>query len=140
MIHSGLPTRVYYLELPGFDTHVSQPGKQERLLGMFSKSVKAFSEEMKAQGKWKDVTLMAFSEFGRRVKENASRGTDHGTANVSFLFGGNLKKPGFYGDRPDLVDLDKGDLKYKIDFREIYADSVEQLPGFRPPKSSGTEI
>ncbi|MCB9232758.1 MAG: DUF1501 domain-containing protein [Bacteroidia bacterium] len=129
MIRAGLPTRVYYLELPGFDTHVNQKGQQQRLLGMFSEAMGAFAAEMKSQGRWKDVTVMAFSEFGRRVGENASGGTDHGTANVLFLFGGALKKPGFHGNHPNLTDLDEGDLKYQTDFREIYADLLTHWLG-----------
>lgn len=137
MIRSGLPTRVYYLELPGFDTHVNQPATQQRLLAMFSEGVKAFAREMKAIGKWRDVTMMAFSEFGRRVAENASRGTDHGTANNLFLLGGGLKKPGLFGEGPDLSNLDKGDLKYKVDFREVYADLLSNWLGLDHQKILG---
>jgi uncharacterized protein (DUF1501 family) len=78
-------------------------------------------KDMKANGKIDDVLAFTFSEFGRRVQENASEGTDHGTANQIFLFGGGLKQKGILNDAPNLSDLDNGDLKYTVDFRHIYA-------------------
>jgi uncharacterized protein (DUF1501 family) len=71
------------------------------------------------------VLVMTFSEFGRRVSQNASNGTDHGTASSMFLMGGGLKKPGLYNDIPSLTDLDDGDLKYNVDFKQVYATVLD---------------
>lgn len=132
MIRAGLETRVYYIQFSGFDTHVGQRNKQARLLGQLDKAVGAFAKDLKAHGKWEDTLIMTFSEFGRRVKQNASNGTDHGTANNLFLLGGNLKKPGIVNAAPNLKDLDEGDLKYKIDFRDVYADVLQNWLGANP--------
>lgn len=110
-INSGLQTRVYYVSLSGFDTHVSQQGQQGRQLKIYADAVAAFIKDLKQTGKLDDTLVMTFSEFGRRVEQNASNGTDHGTANNVFLFGGKLKKPGIFNQAPDLVQLDNGDLK-----------------------------
>ena len=120
-ILSGLDTRVYYVSLSGFDTHVNQMAQQKKLFTQFSEGMNAFVKELNNNKRLDDTLVIAFSEFGRRVAQNASRGTDHGTANVMMLFGGQLKKQGIYNDAPDLNDLDAGDLKYKVDFREVYA-------------------
>jgi uncharacterized protein (DUF1501 family) len=120
-IQSGLQTKVYYVSLGGFDTHVGQKGTQERLLKEWSEGMSAFLKDLKTGGKLDDTLVMTFSEFGRRVEQNASNGTDHGTANNLFLFGGKLSRKGIYNEAPDLYDLDEGDLKYKVDFRNVYA-------------------
>jgi uncharacterized protein (DUF1501 family) len=112
---------VYYVSLGGFDTHVGQKGTQERLLKEWSEGMSAFLKDLKTGGKLDDTLVMTFSEFGRRVEQNASNGTDHGTANNLFLFGGKLSRKGIYNEAPDLYDLDEGDLKYKVDFRNVYA-------------------
>ncbi len=134
MIKSGLDTRAYYVSMGGFDTHVNQPGQHKRLLGNYASAFAAFAKDLKKDGRWQDVVVMTFSEFGRRVKQNASNGTDHGTANNVFIAGGNLKKAGIYNSAPDLGDLDKGDLKYKLDFRQVYA---ELLNGWLKADASG---
>lgn len=121
LIIAGSSTQVYYLNMGGFDTHNNQKSQQGRLLGQYNDAIKPFIEDLKGSGKWKDTLVMTFSEFGRRVEENGSKGTDHGKANNLFLMGGNLKKSGFYNEGPDLQNLHKGDLQYKVDFREIYA-------------------
>ncbi len=131
LIQSGVGTSVYYISIAGFDTHINQAGQQERLLRHYAEAVKAFMDEMKATNRHNDVLLMTFSEFGRRVKENASRGTDHGTANSVFLVGGGLKPgqggPGdLFNQAPDLTNLDDGDLRHTIDFRRIYATLLRQ--------------
>jgi len=118
-------TQIYYVTLGGFDTHARQRGTQSRLLKQYSEGVKALTEALKSNGLLKDTLIMTFSEFGRRVGQNASGGTDHGTANNLFLIGGDLKKPGFFNEAPDLTDLDNGDLKYKIDFRQVYASVLD---------------
>lgn len=120
-INSGLATRVYYVSLSGFDTHNSQVSQQGRLLKQYSEAVNAFIKDLKNEGNFDDTLVMTFSEFGRRVEQNASNGTDHGTANNLFLFGGKLKQQGIINNAPDLVNLENGDLKYQVDFRQVYA-------------------
>ena len=122
LIGGGNDSSVYYVSLGSFDTHAFQNPTQTRLLSIYAKGVAAFMEDLKKIDKEDDVLIMTFSEFGRRVSQNASNGTDHGTANNVFLMGNKLKSPGLFSDEIDLEDLDNGDLKYKIDFREIYAD------------------
>ncbi len=114
-------TRVYYAGLTGFDTHANQKFQQPRLLQQYAEGVQAFVSDLKKNNLLDDTLIMTFSEFGRRVKQNASNGTDHGTANNLFLMGGKLKNPGFFNGGPNLNDLDQGDLIYDIDFRRIYA-------------------
>lgn len=125
-ICSGLRTRVYYVSLSGFDTHVNQNNQQGRLLQQYAEGMNAFVKELAQNGKLDDTLVITFSEFGRRVAQNASNGTDHGTANSMFLFGGKLKKQGIFNPAPDLADLDNGDLKYKVDFRQIYGTVLEK--------------
>ncbi len=123
MIRANLRTRVYYVSFGSFDTHAGQGGAQGRhgqLLSQLGQSLKAFYADLKQQGNDGRVMTMSFSEFGRRVGQNASGGTDHGTAAPLFLAGPMVRK-GIIGDHPSLKDLDDGDLKYKIDFREVYA-------------------
>ncbi|GAB3315002.1 DUF1501 domain-containing protein [Larkinella ripae] len=121
LIASGVTTNVYYISISGFDTHINQPGQQERLLRQYAEAVAAFTKDLKANGQLNDVLLMTFSEFGRRVKQNASNGTDHGTANNLFLVGGGLRPGRVFNEAPNLTSLDEGDLKYSVDFRNIYA-------------------
>ncbi len=128
MIRGGLPTRVYYVQLGGFDTHAGQGGQygpHGNLINRFSSAVKAFYADLKAAGHDTRVLTMSFSEFGRRVGQNASGGTDHGTAAPMFLFGP-MVRPGVIGEHPSLTDLDEGDLKHTIDFRSVYAGILEQ--------------
>lgn len=121
LIASGVNARIYYVSIGSFDTHVWQKNRQEKLLQELSDGLGAFVKELKQNNKFNEVMVMTFSEFGRRVKENGSSGTDHGTANNMFLLSGALAKPGIYNEAANLVDLDEGDLKYHIDFRSIYA-------------------
>jgi uncharacterized protein (DUF1501 family) len=121
LIFSDINTKVYYVSLGSFDTHVNQQGQQERLFIEMSDSVKAFVADLKSNNRFQDVLLMTFSEFGRRVSQNASGGTDHGTANNMFLVSGGLKKKGLMNEMPNLNDLNEGDLKYKVDFKDVYA-------------------
>lgn len=125
-INSGLETRVYYVSLSGFDTHVGQQNQQGRQLKIYGDGVAAFIKDLKQSGKLDDTLVMTFSEFGRRVEQNASNGTDHGTANNILIYGGKLKKPGIYNEAPDLATLDNGDLKYQIDFRDVYATLLDK--------------
>ena len=125
-IQSGLRTKIYYVSHGSFDTHVAQKGQQDRLLREYADAVAALINDLKKGNRFGDVMIMTFSEFGRRVNQNASNGTDHGTANNLFVFGSQLDKKGFYNAPPDLNDLDEGDLKYKIDFRNVYATLLEK--------------
>ena len=125
-INSGLQTRIYYVSLSGFDTHVRQQDQQARQLKIYGDAVAAFIKDLKQSGKLDDTLVMTFSEFGRRVEQNASNGTDHGTANNILIYGGKLKKAGFYNESPDLTQLDNGDLKYQIDFRDVYATLLDK--------------
>ena len=99
--------------------------KQNKLLATYAEAMNAFIKNLKALNKWDDTLVFTFSEFGRRVEENASAGTDHGTAGNVFLFGKNLKKKGIINQAPNLENLDNGDLKYSVDFRSIYKNILE---------------
>jgi len=134
MVRAGLSTRVYYVSHGGFDTHAGQGaafGNHANLLNQFAQAVNAFYRDLGAQGNDSRVLTMAFSEFGRRVAQNASGGTDHGTAAPMYLFGP-LVEPGVHGAHPSLTDLDNGDLKFKIDFRSVYADVLDTWLGADP--------
>jgi uncharacterized protein (DUF1501 family) len=129
LIANESDTKIYYVSLSGFDTHVNQLEKQNNLLKQYSESVSAFIKNLKALNKWDNTLVFSFSEFGRRVEENASGGTDHGTAGNVFLFGKNLKKKGIVNPGPFLENLEDGDLKYSVDFRSIYKDILENWLG-----------
>ena len=124
MIAGGLTTRVYYASQGGFDTHAGQMNAHERLMGDLDAAVSAFVADLKQQGNFDRVLLMTFSEFGRRVAENANGGTDHGAAAPMFLVGGRIK-PGTFGKCPSLTDLDHGDLKFQTDFRSVYGTVLD---------------
>jgi uncharacterized protein (DUF1501 family) len=127
MIKAELKTRVYYVTLGGFDTHAGQGGENGRhaqLMQQLGASLKAFYADLKEQGNDTRVLTMSFSEFGRRVAQNASGGTDHGAAAPMFLFGP-MVKPGVVGNHPSLTDLDSGDLRFGTDFRSVYAGILE---------------
>jgi uncharacterized protein (DUF1501 family) len=122
MIASGLPTRVYYVTLGGFDTHSNQPFRHQQLLSTLTSALNAFTKDLQAMGHLDRTTVMTFSEFGRRVAENGSQGTDHGEAAPLFVISGQVK-PGFHGTFPELAPskLRRGDVPYSTDFRRIYA-------------------
>ena len=124
LIAGGMPTRVYYVSQGGYDTHSNQEGSHARLMGELDAALSAFTADLKAQGNFDRVLTMTFSEFGRRVAENASRGTDHGAAAPMFLLGGKIK-PGLHGEAPSLEKLNRGDLIHTVDFRNIYATILE---------------
>ena len=131
MIRAGMKTRVYYVTLGGFDTHAGQGsvgGRHSGLLRQFSQAVTAFYNDLRAQGNDGRVLTMAFSEFGRRVGQNASGGTDHGTAAPVFMFGP-MVSAGVLNRHPSLTDLDRGDLKYTTDFRTVYAGIIDNWMG-----------
>ena len=126
-INSGLATKVYYVSMGGFDTHAGQSNRQARLLKTYAQAIDVFVADLEASDSFKDTLIVTFSEFGRRVQQNAAAGTDHGAASNLFIIGKNLKKPGFYNASPDLVNLDdNGDLKYAVDFRSVYATLLDQ--------------
>jgi uncharacterized protein (DUF1501 family) len=127
LIGGGLPTRVFYVSQGGYDTHTNQAGSHDRLLKDMGDAVKAFVDDMKAQGNLGRVMVMTFSEFGRRVKENASDGTDHGAAAPMFVIGEKVKA-GLLGKYPSLApsDLNRGDLQFQVDFRSVYASVLEK--------------
>ncbi len=129
LILSDINTKVYYVSLGSFDTHAGQEQQQKRLFDELNSAVKAFTDDMKSNGRFEDVLMMTFSEFGRRVSQNASNGTDHGTANNMFFIGGGLKQKGLLNEMPNLSDLDEGDLKYKVDFRNVYATVINKWLG-----------
>ncbi|HEY0382881.1 MAG TPA: DUF1501 domain-containing protein [Candidatus Elarobacter sp.] len=128
IVGSKLGTRVLYVQHGSFDTHVTQKQTQERLLGDFANAISAFYQDLAAHGNDKRVLTMTFSEFGRRVPENASRGTDHGEAAPVFLIGGGVKG-GLYGQHPDLNRLNAGNLAFTTDFRQVYATVLERWMG-----------
>ena len=123
---TNLGTGVCYITTGGFDTHAGQTGAQNNLLGTVSNALLAFYDDLNAQGLGEAVTTVVWTEFGRRVKENGSRGTDHGTAGPLFVVGGGVK-PGLHGDQPAVGSTDEnGDLKYSTDFRSVYASIIAQ--------------
>jgi uncharacterized protein (DUF1501 family) len=128
IVGSKLGTRVVYVQHGSFDTHVTQKQTQDRLLGDFGNAIAAFYDDLAAHGNDARVLTMTFSEFGRRVPENASRGTDHGEAAPVFLIGGGVKG-GLYGDHPDLARLNAGNLPFTTDFRSVYATVLERWLG-----------
>ena len=129
LIFSDINTKVYYVSLGSFDTHVNQEGQQKRLFTELNNAVKAFTNDLKKNNRFNDVLMMTFSEFGRRVTQNASGGTDHGTANNMFFISGGLKQKGVLNTMPDLSDLNEGDLKHKVDFKNVYATVLNKWLG-----------
>lgn len=128
LIAGDLGARVAYVQLGGFDTHANQKNTQQRLLDQLAGALDAFQHDLEAMGKADEVVTMTFSEFGRRVKENGSAGTDHGTAEPMFVLGTRVRG-GIYGQQPSLSDLDNGDLRFQADFRAVYATVLERWLG-----------
>ncbi len=129
LMAAGVDTQVYYLSLSGFDTHVRQGAQQARLLEQYSQAISVFVKDLQEQQIFDDAMIFTFSEFGRRVEENASGGTDHGKANACWLIGKKLKQQGYYGGNPDLASLDAGDLGFQIDFRQVYSSIIQNWLG-----------
>ncbi len=132
LVAAELPTRLYYVSYAGnsFDTHVHQADPHARLLAYTADAVNGFVEDLKRIGRAKDVAVMMFTEFGRRVEENASLGTDHGTATPMFVAGAGVTG-GMYGRHPSLTDLDDGNLKMTTDFRRVYATMIDEWLGYK---------
>lgn len=128
LILNSPATRIVYFSAGGFDTHARQAETHEKLLKSYSDAVLAFTREMEAAGKADKVVVLTFSEFGRRTHENASLGTDHGAAAPMLVIGKGVKG-GFHGPIPDLQNLNDGDLKFAVDFREVYAATIDEWMG-----------
>jgi uncharacterized protein (DUF1501 family) len=132
-ITAGVPTRAYSVSLGGFDTHSNEKGTQSQLLGQMDRDISAFLDEIRTTPAGRRVVVAVYSEFGRRVKANASDGTDHGTAGPVFILGERVKG-GFYGEQPSLRKLDNGDLYATTDFRDVYATLLERVLDTDPGK------
>lgn len=140
LIFSDINTKVYYLSLGSFDTHVGQSGQQNRLFTEMNAAITAFVKDMQQNNRFQDVMLTTFSEFGRRVAQNASGGTDHGTANNMFFVSGALKQKGLLNPMPDLSDLKNGDLQYNVDFKNVYATLLNKWLGADDKQILGREL
>jgi len=125
LVEGGLPARVYAVRLSGFDTHSKQANAHAVLLKTLGDALAAFQADLRAKGLDKRVLVMTYSEFGRRVEENRSLGTDHGTAAPLFVMGGRVQG-GLKGAHPSLGDLDEGDLRFQTDFRQVYATVLDR--------------
>jgi uncharacterized protein (DUF1501 family) len=139
LVKAGLSTSIYYTRLGGFDTHANQAGTHDNLLREMGASLQAFLKDMGDSGNGQRVVVLVFSEFGRRLAENASVGTDHGTAAPVFLLGGAVKS-GLHGPYPNLRDLADGDPKFAIDFRRIYATLLDRWLGCPAEKVLGEKF
>jgi len=135
-IKVGVPTKAYAVSLGGFDTHADERGTQQALLGTLDGAVSKFLSDMAGDPRGKNVVLVAYSEFGRRVQANASQGTDHGTAGPVFVAGQPVKG-GFYGAEPSLTDLANGDLRSDVDFRSIYGEMLHRVLDADPQQILG---
>jgi uncharacterized protein (DUF1501 family) len=136
LINADMPTRLYYVSYQGnsFDTHVHQADPHARLLTYTADAVRGFVQDLTRIGRADDVAIMMFTEFGRRVEENASLGTDHGTATPMFVIGNGVEG-GLHGRHPSLTDLDDGNLKMTTDFRRVYATMIREWLGYKDPAS-----
>lgn len=129
LINAHADKKIYYGNLLGFDTHIGQPNKQKSLFTDLDEALTAFTGDLQTGDTFNDTVILIFSEFGRRVQENASKGTDHGAAGNILLIGGGIKKAGIYNPMPSIADLEDGDLKYKVDFRSAYATILDNWLG-----------
>lgn len=126
LIMSDISTKVYYVSHGAFDTHVNQLASQQTQLKRLDEAITALTKELKNNHRFQDVVIVTFSEFGRRVEQNAGGGTDHGTANNMFIIGGGLKQRGLLNEGPDLANLKDGDLQYTVDFKSVYATLLKK--------------
>jgi uncharacterized protein (DUF1501 family) len=128
LVATGLHQKVLYVSIGGFDTHANERPAHDTLMLNLAEGLTAFQQDLEEQGLSEQVVVLAFSEFGRRVAENASKGTDHGQGGVMFALGKSVKG-GIYGDLPDLENLEAGDIKYQQDFRGVYAKVLDKWLG-----------
>jgi len=128
IVTGGVPVVAVKIALGGFDTHANQTPTHERLLGLLANGLATFRRNMIAAGRWDDVLVLTYSEFGRRAKQNASGGTDHGTAAPQFVMGGKVKG-GLHGAYPSLADLQDGDIRHTVDFRDVYSTVARECWG-----------
>lgn len=140
LIRSDINTSVYYVSLGSFDTHVRQLGRQTELFRELNAGLKVFTDDLKKSNRFQDVLIMTFSEFGRRVAQNASAGTDHGTANNMFFISGSLQQKGIINELPDLSNLTNGDLQYTVDFKNVYATVLDKWLDSKVPDILGKEF
>ena len=136
IIGGGSGAAAFKISLNGFDTHSNQPGTQARLLGDLAQGLAALRATLNDQGRWRDTLVMTYAEFGRRPQENASQGTDHGTANTHFVLGGRVKG-GLFGKLPQLDRLENGNLVYGVDFRSLYATVLQDWWGMDAANALG---
>jgi uncharacterized protein (DUF1501 family) len=139
LIKAGLSTSIYYTQLGGFDTHSNQFAMHAQLLRHVGDSLQAFLDDLKKSGDGQRVVAIVFSEFGRRLTENGSLGTDHGTAAPVFLLGEGVK-PGLHGPYPNLQELADGDPKHAVDFRQVYANVLDNWLGCPSEKVLGQKF
>ncbi|OKH84128.1 MULTISPECIES: DUF1501 domain-containing protein [Mycobacteriaceae] len=135
-IRAGVPTQVYMTHLLGFDTHADEMAPQRALLKTLDDALTPFFHKLQGSPYGRNVVVLMYSEFGRRVAANASQGTDHGTSGPVFIAGTRVKG-GFYGDEPSLTDLTDGDLKTTVDFRDVYHELLAHTLGADPEPSVG---
>ena len=135
LVRAGLPVAVLKAAQGGYDTHAGQAGRHPRLLGELAAALAALRRALEASGDWDRVLVMSYAEFGRRAAENASGGTDHGTAAPHLLMGGRVKG-GLYGAPPDLARLEAGDIVHSLDFRRLYATAAEGWWGLPPSREA----
>jgi uncharacterized protein (DUF1501 family) len=129
LIKAGSPTRVYQVRMSGFDNHAQEKSAHASLMTKLDAGISTFLAALKGDSHGAGVVLMTYSEFGRRPAENASGGTDHGTAAPLFVAGPGVRGGKFYGDQPSLGDLADGNLKFTTDFRSVYATVLERVLG-----------
>jgi uncharacterized protein (DUF1501 family) len=136
LVDARLGSRAISVELGGFDSHNNQRGQHDDRMRRLDAALTAFLDDLKGRTAGGEVLVLVFSEFGRRVQENGSRGTDHGTAGPMFVLGSQVKG-GLYGKHASLTDLDDGDLVHTTDFRSVYATAIDRWLGADAPKVLG---
>lgn len=139
LIDGGLGARLFYVTMDGFDTHAGQAGTHANLLREMSEAISAFYRDLAERGHRDRLLIMTFSEFGRRARENGSRGTDHGSGAPMFLVGGRVKQ-GLVGTHPSLTNLDDGNLRHHTDFRQVYAAVLDNWLGVPSRQVLGREF
>jgi uncharacterized protein (DUF1501 family) len=125
MLLAGMNIPVFKVRIGSFDTHNNQQSRHRQLLTQLAESLAVFRQTLRKAGLWNDVLIMSYSEFGRRAAENASQGTDHGTAAPHFILGGRVKG-GLFGEQPSLHQLEKGDLRHTVDYRQLYTTVAQR--------------